>query len=253
MKVLLSPAKKIDTSKGLQSDEYSVPIFIDKSSYLINKLKKMSSNKISKMMHLSKDLSDLNYERYQNWEASFSPTKNTCIVSAAFDGEVYRGLDVLSFSKQELAIAQNRIRILSGLYGLLKPLDIIHPYRLEMGTKWSVTPSKSNLYKYWGNQIAAELNKEIDDGILVNLASTEYFKAVDRKTLNAHVITPVFKEFKNGEYKVVMVFAKRARGLMAKYIVKNNVVNPEELKLFNTDGYQYDVNLSEGDNWVFTR
>ncbi|HIP31207.1 MAG TPA: peroxide stress protein YaaA [Crocinitomicaceae bacterium] len=253
MKVILSPAKKIDTTKGLNTAEYSIPAFIDEADYLIKKLKKKSSKSIGEMMHLSKDLSDLNYQRYQDWKPDFKPSKNTCYVSSAFDGEVYRGLDASSFTAKEIIIAQEKIRILSGLYGILKPLDLIHPYRLEMGTRWAVTPSKSNLYKFWGAKIATAINEENKEGIIINLASTEYFKAVDKKVLKGRVITPSFKELKNGEYKVVMVYAKKARGLMARYIVKNNISNPEDLKLFDIDGYQLDANLSDGDNWVFTR
>ena len=144
------------------------------------------------------------------------------------------------------------MRILSGLYGILKPLDVLYPYRLEMGTKWAVTPSKKNLYQFWGDKLANELNKE-EQEIIVNVASTEYFKAVNPKKLKARVITPVFKEFKNGSYQVVMVYAKHARGAMARFVVQHNISDPEELKLFNTDGYQYDDNLSTENEWVFTR
>ena len=253
MKVLLSPAKAIDTSKELKTKDFSVPIFLEEASSLIKKLKRMSPKKISEMMHLSKDLSDLNYQRYQVWQPEKKLSENVCYVSAAFNGEVFKGFNAPSLSLKELKIAQEKIRILSGLYGILKPMDIIYPYRLEMGTKWAVTPSKNNLYKFWGSKIAEAINAENEDGIIINLASTEYFKAVDKKTLKGRIITPTFKEFKNGDYKVVMVYAKKARGLMSRFIVQNNINNPEEIKLFDVDGYHYDENLSDGDNWVFTR
>lgn len=253
MIVLLSPAKAIDQERKLNSIKSSQPVFMEEAESLIKKLKKFSSNKISKMMHLSKELSDLNHQRYQDWNSATELSDNNHHVSAIFNGEVFKGFDAPSFSKSELAIAQEKIRILSGLYGILKPMDVVYPYRLEMGTKWAVTPSKTNLYKFWGTKIAKNINEENNSDTIVNLASTEYYKAVDKKELKGRVITPTFKEFKNGDYKVVMVYAKKARGLMARYIVKNNITSPEELKLFNIDGYQFDSNLSEGDNWVFTR
>ncbi|MBL1280025.1 MAG: peroxide stress protein YaaA [Fluviicola sp.] len=253
MIVLLSPAKAIDTKKTLKTDDFSIPIFMDEADSLVKKLKKFSSKKIREMMHLSKDLSDLNHQRYQDWKNEVVLSENTCKVSAVFNGEAFRGFDAPSMTGKELKTAQKTVRILSGLYGILKPLDLIYPYRLEMGTRWAVTPSKTNLYKFWGSKIADAINEENDDGIIVNLASNEYFKAVDKKAIQGRIITPSFKEFKNGEYKVIMVYAKKARGFMARYIVKNNIKNPEELKLFDTEGYQFDANLSEGDNWVFTR
>ena len=253
MIVLLSPAKAIDQERKLNSTKSSQPVFMEEAESLIKKLKKFSSNKISKMMHLSKELSDLNHQRYQDWNSSSELSNNNHHVSAIFNGEVFKGFDAPSFSKSELAIAQEKVRILSGLYGILKPMDVVYPYRLEMGTKWALTPSKTNLYKFWGTKIAKNINEENNSDTIVNLASTEYYKAVDKKELKGRVITPTFKEFKNGDYKVVMVYAKKARGLMARYIVKNNISSPEELKLFNIDGYQFDSNLSEGDSWVFTR
>lgn len=253
MKVLLSPAKALDMDKQLATTETSTPIFLDKSEALVKKLSKFSSSKIGKMMHLSKELSDLNQERYQSWEPEVELNGKNAHAIAAFNGEVYRGFDVTTLSNEKLKEAQDTIRILSGLYGVLKPLDVIYPYRLEMGTKWAVTPKTTSLYKYWGTKIAEALNEENEDGLIVNLASTEYFKAVDRKALKGRVITPTFKEFKNGDYKVIMVFAKRARGSMARYIVDHSINNVEDLKAFNTDGYRYDENLSTENDWVFTR
>lgn len=253
MKVLLSPAKALDMDKQLNTTETSTPIFLDKSEGLVKKLSKFSSNKIGKMMHLSKELSDLNHDRYQTWEPVTEFNGKNAHAIAAFNGEVYRGFDAETLSEEKLKEAQETVRILSGLYGVLKPLDVIYPYRLEMGTKWSVTPKTTSLYKFWGTKIADALNEENEDGLIVNLASNEYFKAVDKKALKGRVITPTFKEFKNGDYKVIMVFAKRARGSMARYIVDHSIKNVEDLKAFDTDGYRYDENLSSGDDWVFTR
>lgn len=253
MKVLLSPAKAIDITKKIKTKASTTPLFIKESGGLVKKLSKFSSNKIGQMMSLSKDLSILNYDRYQNWRPIAELNGENGHAGAMFNGEVYRGLDSPSMNEDELAVAQDKIRILSGLYGVLRPLDVIYPYRLEMGTKWAVTPAKSNLYKFWGTKIADVLNAENEDGIVINLASTEYFKAVDLKVLNGRVVTPVFKELKNGEYKMVMVYAKKARGYMARYIVDNDISDPEDLKLFNTDGYMFDVNQSSKDEWVFTR
>ena len=253
MKILLSPAKAIDITKTLNTEAFSTPIFLDEASSLIKKLSKFSSKKIGGMMHLSKELADLNHQRYQDWSTDSVKNDQNAPVSAAFNGEVYRGLDAPSMSAEQLNVAQDKIRILSGIYGVLKPLDIIYPYRLEMGTKWAVTPAKSNLYKFWGTKIAKSLNEENESGVTINLASTEYFKAVDKKTLKGRVITPTFKEFKNGDYKVIMVFAKRARGSMARYIIDHNIINPEQIKMFDTDGYSFNANMSTEDDWVFTR
>ncbi|MDX2362715.1 MAG: peroxide stress protein YaaA [Crocinitomicaceae bacterium] len=253
MKVLLSPAKALDIEKKINSSIITEPIFMSEAEGLIKKLSKFSSNKIGKMMSLSRDLSQLNFNRYQNWKAVTSLNGENALAGAAFNGEVYRGFDATNMNARELEIAQDRVRILSGLYGILKPLDVIYPYRLEMGTKWAVTSAKKNLYKFWGSKLAEALNAESEDGIIINLASAEYFKAVDRKTLKGRVITPSFKEFKDGDYKVVMVYAKKARGFMARYIVQNNISDPEQIKLFDTGGYMFDVNQSTEDEWVFTR
>lgn len=252
MKVLLSPAKAINTENKIQSSIYTEPVFLHDAATLAKKLKKMSAKKLMGMMHISEDIAQLNFERYQNWNGAVDLKGEKTQAIAAFNGEAYRGFDAGSLSEKELETAQQRVRILSGLYGILKPLDVLYPYRLEMGTKWAVTPTKKNLYQFWGDKLTNELNSE-EQEIIVNVASNEYFKAVNTKKLKARVITPVFKEFKNGEYKVVMVYAKHARGAMARFVVQNNIVDPEEVKLFNTDGYQYDDNLSTENEWVFTR
>ena len=253
MKVLLSPAKALDFRKQLATNISTAPDFIDEAAYLAHKLSKVSGKKLGSMMHLSKDLCDLNHQRYLDWkpETSFNGENGQAI--AVFNGEAYRGFDALTLTEEQLIVAQDKVRILSGLYGILKPLDVIYPYRLEMGTKWAVTPSKTNLYKYWGKSIAEKLNTENKDELIINVASNEYFKVLDKKTLKGRVITPVFKDFKNGEYKTIMVFAKKARGMMARYIVVNNLQNAEDIKGFDSDGYRFDQNLSSDNEWVFTR
>lgn len=254
MKILLSPAKSIDTSRAINCPTTTVPSFLEETDYLVNKLKKFSAKQFEKLMHVSKEIGELNFERYQSWERPEKMTDNVRPVISSFTGEVYRGLDAASFSDEDFYFAQENLRILSGLYGILKPLDLMYPYRLEMGTKWKVTPVKSNLYKFWGDKLSGFLNEEMKgEEEVINLASTEYFKAIDKKVLRATVITPIFKEFKNGEYKVVMTYAKNARGVMTRFIIKNKISNPEEIKLFNENGYSFDVNQSTDTDWVFTR
>jgi cytoplasmic iron level regulating protein YaaA (DUF328/UPF0246 family) len=254
MKVLLSPAKSIDTAAIPETLETTVSSFLKESELLVNKLKKFSVKKLESTMHISLDLAELNKQRFSSWSPPVERTQLSVPAAFAFNGEVYRGLDVRSFSSDELEKAQSVIRILSGMYGILKPLDLMFPYRLEMGTKWQVTPKQKNLYQFWGTKLSKFLNEEMHkDEVLVNLASSEYFKAIDRKILKSTIITPVFKEFKNGDYKIVMMYAKHARGAMARYIIQNNLQTVEELKLYTVDGYSFDVNQSTDDEWVFTR
>lgn len=252
MKVLLSPAKAIDMSKRVNSEEACTPKFLDEADGLMKKMRKFSANKIGKMMHLSNDLAEMNFERNQQWKPEAKLGEETTHAIAAFNGEVYRGFDALTLDAGSLQVAQDKVRILSGLYGLLKPLDVIYPYRLEMGTKWAVTPTKKNLYQFWGDKIANAIEEE-EQEVIVNCASAEYFKAAKLNKLKARVITPVFKDLKNGDYKVIMVYAKQSRGAMARYIVDNDINNPEEIKNFNEGGYRFDANLSSEDEWVFTR
>ena len=203
-------------------------------------------------MKISPALADLNYERNQKWHQPFS-LENSKQAIYAFTGEVFKGIDVNSLAEEKIPLLQSRLRILSGLYGLLKPLDLIQPYRLEMGTKLNVG-EVNNLYKFWDSSLADSLNEEMSEGdLLINLASTEYFKAVPKKVLKNPMITPVFKEFKSGDYKIVMTYAKRARGLMVRYIIENNINTLEELKGFNTEGYLYTESLSSDSELVFTR
>jgi len=252
MKIIISPAKSLDFESKANTKIYSQPSFLDKSEKLNKKLKTISRKKLSEFMGISSALADLNYTRNQEWQPPFN-IDNAKQAVYAFTGEVYRGLDVTTLSEDKVNILQDRLRILSGLYGLLKPLDLIQPYRLEMGKKLKVG-RKENLYKFWGDLLADSLNDEMqDDDLLINLASAEYFKAVPQKTLKVPMITPVFKEFKNGHYKVVMTFAKKARGFMVRYILDNNVNTLEELKGFNTEGYGYSEALSSETELVFTR
>lgn len=256
MKILLSPAKSLDFTSQFPSIDTARAVFLDEANALVKKMQKLSSKKIGELMHLSTDLADLNYDRFQNWESPTAPSGQNKPSIFAFSGEVYKGLDASSLSAEEIQKAQHQIRILSGLYGLLKPLDLMYPYRLEMGTKFQVTPTKKNLYAFWGSKIAQQLNQEMKltgENAIINLASNEYFKAVDLKTLKARVITPVFKEFKNGDFKIVMMYAKHARGAMARYIIQNEIQDPEMLKVYDVDGYTFNVHLSTEDEWVFTR
>jgi hypothetical protein len=203
-------------------------------------------------MKISDDLASLNYERNQTWETPFT-LENSKQAIYAFTGEVFRGIDVNSLENEKLPLLQERLRIISGLYGLLKPLDLIQPYRLEMGTRLKVG-STENLYKFWDDTVAKSLNEELKEGdLLVNLASSEYFKAIPKKILKVPMITPAFKDFKNGEYKTIMTFAKKARGLMVRYIIDNNIKTIEELKGFDINRYRFSEKLSSENDLVFTR
>ena len=256
MITLLSPAKSMNFDFPKPAIPTTIPVFADDADYLAKKLKKMSSNKIGELMHISTALADLNYERYQNWEKPAAPSDLNFPCAMAFSGEVYKGLDLQSLNKTELKIAQQKIRILSGLYGVLKPLDVIYPYRLEMGTKWEITSKIKNLYAYWKEKSTPLLNQELKDlktDVIVNLASTEYFKSIDLKKIDATIITPVFKDFKNGKLKIIMMYAKHARGAMARYIVQKDLKKVDQLKLYDVDGYHYSENDSTETEWVFVR
>ncbi len=256
MKILLSPAKSINFDKTVTQHNFTQPVFLDKSEYLINKLRKLSAKKISKLMSVSAEIADLNYNRFQEWHVPFTDG-NSKPAADIFAGTVYQGLDFSDLSKEERERAQSYVRILSGLYGLLKPLDLIQPYRLEMGTRFAVTPKLKNLYLFWGDEILNRLNEELKDDecqVIVNLASSEYFKAAKLNKIEYPVITPVFKDkTKSGEYKVIMTFAKKARGLMARYIIQNGISDVESIKAFDTEGYEYSANDSSESEFVFIR
>ncbi|GFD76779.1 peroxide stress protein YaaA [Tenacibaculum sp. IMCC1] len=252
MKIIISPAKSLDFESKATTDVYTQPRFLEQSEKLNKKLRTLSRKKLSELMKISDDLASLNYDRNQDWQPPFS-LDNAKQAVFAFTGEVYRGIDASSISEDKIPILQEKLRILSGLYGLLKPLDLIQPYRLEMGTKLKVG-RRENLYKFWDTTLAESLNEELGDGeLLINLASTEYFKALPKKALKVPMITPVFKDFKNGQYKTIMTFAKKARGLMVRYIIDNNVETLEELKGFDVEGYGFSEEMSTETELVFTR
>ncbi|MBT3546218.1 MAG: peroxide stress protein YaaA [Flavobacterium sp.] len=252
MKIIISPAKSLDFESSAKTSVYTQPSFLKESSLLNKKLKVLSKKKLSDLMKISPALADLNYDRNQNWHQPFS-LKNSKQAIYAFTGEVFRGIDIASLAEEKIPLLQDRLRILSGLYGLLKPLDLIQPYRLEMGTRINIGKA-DNLYKFWDSNLADALNNEMKDGdLLINLASSEYFKAVPKKVLKTPMITPVFKELKNGDYKIVMTYAKKARGLMVRYIIENDVNTLEELKGFHTEGYAFTESLSTETELVFTR
>lgn len=252
MITIISPAKLLNFDRQNITEEFTQPLFQDESQLLINKLKKLSSKKISNLMGLSKKLSDLNFERYQQWHLPFT-AKNAKQALFAFNGEVYNGLKAETLKMDEVAVAQDNLRILSGLHGVLRPLDLIQPYRLEMGTKIGARRAKT-LYEYWSKKVTNQLAKELPkDELVINLASNEYFKVVDQAKLKRRIITPVFKDEKNGKYKVLTIYAKHARGMMARFIIQNKIRNPEEIKAFDEKGYVFNPNLTNGDEWIFTR
>lgn len=254
MKILLSPAKSIDEQGEFPLVNFSKPLFSKEAKQLVLRLKKMKPIELMDLMHVSKDIAELNSIRYKNWHLSDTPTDQVKPAGFLFSGEVYRGLDIKSFSESELDRAQHTIRILSGMYGLLKPLDLIFPYRLEMSTKLNLDEKTNNLYQFWGEKLSKNLLAEMTkDECVVNLASTEYSKAIIVKSFKNKVVSPIFKEFKNGEYKVVMMYAKHARGKMAQFIVSNNIHEVEELKKYTEDGYCYMDQLSSDNEWVFVR
>ncbi len=252
MKIVISPAKSLDFENKAPVTTYTEPIFLEQAERLAGVLKKKSARQLKKLMRISEDLSQLNFERNQQWSLPFN-LDNAKQAIFAFRGDVFRGLDVDTIPLKKLDVLQNKLRILSGQYGLLKPLDLMQPYRLEMSTKLKVG-RKDNLYKFWGTSLTEALNEELKEGEpFINLASAEYFKALKPKLLKVPVITPIFKDFKNGEYKTIMTFAKLARGYMLRYIIVNNIETVEGLKGFNVEGYAFDANMSTDTELVFTR
>ena len=252
MKVVISPAKSLDFESALPTPLETEACFLKEAERLNKLLKKKSARSLKKLMSISDSLAQLNYERNQEWELPFT-TQNARPAVYAFSRDVYRGMDIYSLPKERIEGMQDTLRILSGLYGILKPLDLMQPYRLEMGTRMSVGVKK-NLYEFWKKKITTQLNEELaDDEVFVNLASNEYFKAIDTKVLKVPVITCSFKEFRNGEYKSIMTFAKLARGYMTRYILENGIDTVEGLKGFTTEGYGYSEELSSQTELVFTR
>jgi hypothetical protein len=254
MLFLLSPAKSLDYDTPAGNVPHTQPQFIPQSAELIALLREKSPQQISELMDLSDALSGLNVARYQAWSPKFT-AKNAKQAVLAFNGDVYEGLDAKTLQADALAWAQDHVCILSGLYGVLRPLDWMQPYRLEMGTPLP-NAKGNNLYKFWGTQIADYLNQRLAGDtmpVVVNLASQEYFKAVDRKALQARVIECVFEDWKGGKYKIISFLAKRARGLMARYAATQHASTPKQLEKFNLDGYAFDVAASEPDRLVFRR
>jgi cytoplasmic iron level regulating protein YaaA (DUF328/UPF0246 family) len=252
MKIVISPAKSLNFEKVLPTANFSESLFLKESRQVHKVLKQKSPKELSELMDISDKLADLNWQRNQDWKTPFSP-ENARSAVFAFDGDVYTGLDAYSIPIEKLEVLQERLRILSGLYGLLKPLDLMQAYRLEMGTKLPIGESK-NLYEFWKPTIAKALNKELQKGeLFVNLASNEYFSAVDVKALKVPVITPEFKDYKDGKLKIISFFAKKARGMMVRYIIDTNAETIEDLKGFDYEGYRFDANLSKGNHLVFTR
>ena len=254
MLFLLSPAKTLDFERTLPSVETTEPVFKKYSSELISLLKTKTHKEISELMSLSDNLSALNLERYKNWTPKFT-VKNSRPALLAFNGDVYEGLDAYSLSTKNLKWAQDHLAILSGLYGVLRPLDKMQPYRLEMGTNLE-NERGNNLYKFWDNTISEYLNTRLaneKNPIIVNLASQEYFKSIQLKTLNAKVIECVFEQEKSGKFKVISFLAKRARGLMARFAIENQIKSPEALQKFNSEGYSFQESLSTPDRLLFRK
>jgi cytoplasmic iron level regulating protein YaaA (DUF328/UPF0246 family) len=254
MLLLISPAKTLDYETPVTTQLKSEPEFTERTETLIKNLRDYAPQDIADLMKLSDKLASLNVARYQSWVKEHNEA-NAKQALLAFKGDVYTGLDAESFDEADYHFAQNHLRILSGLYGLLKPMDMIQPYRLEMGTKLQNEVGK-NLYSFWGSTITDRLNNELESDttpVVVNLASNEYFKSVQANALNARLINPEFKDLKNGQYKIISFYAKKARGLMTRYAIKNRIENPEDLKQFDLEGYTFNASMSEGDKWVFTR
>ena len=254
MITVISPAKKLDLEISAPSLELSKPDFLGQSRKLNKILREYNELDLMELMHVSKNIASLNVDRNLQWKTPFTD-KNAAPAILAFKGDVYQGLDAPTLNKNDLKFSQKHLRILSGLYGLLRPLDLMQPYRLEMGTRLENDKGK-NLYEFWGNQITDKINQELDshrNKTLINLASNEYFKSIQPKQLDGAVITPSFKEKKNGQYKMIGIFAKKARGLMSRFLIKNRIDRPEDLKAFDLDDYRYNEKLSDEHTWVFTR
>jgi len=254
MLMVISPAKTLDYDTPPTTNRFTCPEHLDDAQRLIERLRKLSPQQISELMHLSDKLAALNVARYGSWTAEVTPD-NAKQALLAFKGDVYTGMNARDFSEADLDFAQAHLRILSGLYGVLRPLDLMQPYRLEMGTKLE-TPQGKDLYAFWGERISGWLNTalaEQGDDVLLNLASNEYFGAVKRHALNARVIDVDFKDRKNGQYKIISFYAKKARGLMTRYVVKERITRPEQLQAFDYEGYRYSADDSHTDRLVFLR
>ncbi|MDO9257769.1 MAG: peroxide stress protein YaaA [Bacteroidales bacterium] len=250
MIAIISPAKSLNFESNSPTDLGTSPLFLKEADYLAGKLGKLNSSKLGALLDISPKLAHLNAERYASWNTA---TLKQAIY--AYDGDVYDGMEAKTFSSQEIDFAQKHLRIISGLYGLLQPLDLIKPYRIDMGTAFT-TPKGENLYKYWGDKITDQLKKNIKESgsnVLINLASQEYFAVVNTQKLKARIITPSFKDRSNDKYAMISFFAKKARGMMSRFIIQNAITDPEMLVGFDSGGYNFNHELSKGDIWVFTR
>ena len=254
MLMVISPAKTLDYDSPPTTERFTQPEHLDHAQQLIERLRELSPQQVGELMHLSDKLAALNVARYGSWTPEFTPA-NAKQALLAFKGDVYTGLNASDFSEADFDFAQKHLRMLSGLYGILRPLDLMQPYRLEMGTKL-VNSRGKDLYAFWGERISNWLNDALaaqGDNVLLNLASNEYFGAVKRKALNARVIDVDFKDMKNGQYKIISFYAKKARGLMSRYVIKERIEQPEQLKDFAYDGYRYSPSDSSSDHLVFLR
>jgi len=249
MKILLSPAKTLDYISVITTKQATKPLFENQANILNQVLQNKSPKQLATLMHISDKLADLNWQRNQDWET----TKQVRQAVYAFKGAAYVGLDAYTIKNDKIDYLQNTLRVLSGQYGLLKPLDLIKPYRLEMGTKLVINSHK-NLYNFWDSKVTEALNNELQETeVVINLASNEYFKVIKSNLLKAQIITPIFKDYKNGKYKVISFYAKKARGMMTRFAVDNQIKKAVQLKTFALDGYGFDEKLSTDTEWVFTR
>lgn len=252
MKIVISPAKSLDFESELQTQQFTEAVFLKEAQTVHRNLKKLKPKKLMELMSISDKLAELNWQRNQDWHVPFTE-ENARQAIFAFNGDVYQGLDAYTIPVKKLDDLQDKLRILSGLYGLLKPLDLMQPYRLEMGTKLPIGKN-ADLYEFWKTKITKQLNSETKKGeLLINLASNEYFSAVDAKSLKATIITPEFKDYKDGKLKMISFFAKKARGMMVRFIIDKDAKTVDDLKAFDYDGYRFDESLSEGNKLVFTR
>ncbi len=252
MKLVISPAKSLDFTRSLPTESNSKACFLKEAESLNNILRDKSPKELSELMSISSSLGELNYQRNNTWKLPFN-SSNSRQAIYAFNGDVYKGIDAYSISEDKIELMQDTVRIISGLYGLLKPLDLIQPYRLEMGTKMPVGSNK-NLYEFWRRKLTDSINQELKNGeVFLNLASMEYIKAIDTKVLKSPMITANFKQLKDGNYKTIAIFSKKARGLMTRYIIDNNINSIEGIKGFNSDGYLFTESLSTYKELIFTR
>lgn len=255
MIIVISPAKNLDFKSPAPVQEYTQPDYLKQSTLLIKRLRELDPTDLTKLFSVNPQIAHLNYDRFAQWQLPFTP-ENAKQAAFAFNGEVYNGLKAKTLTSEVLHFAQNHLRILSGLYGVLRPLDLMQPYRLEMGTKLD-TDHAENLYEFWGETITDEISKTLAQSeqppVLINLASQEYFKSIYRKRLNARVIDFEFLEMRNGKFKPITVYMKKARGMMTRFIIGKRIIDPEQLKNFDTEGYAFAADLSEENRWVFVR